>query len=198
MLEWMLGFYQASPGLALVVLGLAAAVEYVFPPFPGDTIAVLGAFLASAGGGGGVPIMLVTLVGTAAGAMADFYFGRWLHAREGGMSKRAQAAIDGLVEKFKRHGEVYLVLNRFLPGIRAFFFVAAGVAGMRPGRVLLFSLVSGFLWNCLLVGVGLAAGRNLERLQTIFSVYQNVVLGVIAAVGIAYLLRRLLRARREG
>lgn len=196
-MERLLELYQQNPALALAIMGGAATIEYVFPPFPGDAVALVGAFLASAGGGGAIPILLVTLVGTAIGAMADFYIGRWVHEKEeqGKVSPRARKAIDGLVEKFQRHGEAYLVINRFLPGIRAFFFVAAGMAGMRPGRVLFFSLISGFLWNLLLVGVGLAAGRNLDRLKTIVSVYQNVIVGLFVVVLVGYLLRRFLLRR---
>ena len=43
---------------------------------------------------------------------------------------------------FETHGEVYILLNRFLPGVRALFVYAAALAGMRFWRVMLFALGS--------------------------------------------------------
>ena len=36
---------ESLPGLALILAG--SLLEYVFPPFPGDTVVLLGAFLAA-------------------------------------------------------------------------------------------------------------------------------------------------------
>jgi membrane-associated protein len=165
------------------ILGLSALVEYVFPPFPGDTITLFGAFLITARGWSFVGVFGAVLVGSGAGAMADFWLGKVLQRRHIGGDR-----LRALVDRFQRHGEAYIVLNRFLPGVRALFFVAAGMANMRWTRVLLWAMVSAALWNLLLIAIGSAVGANFEALLRFFATYSRLVwiaLGVVVAVWIA-------------
>jgi membrane protein DedA with SNARE-associated domain len=192
----LIALYQANPALAVLALAGAAAVEYVFPPFPGDVVTLGGAFLVAAGGGNPVAVVGATLAGTLVGAMADFYLGRFLQRHTHLLSPSGRRIVHGLGEKFRRHGEIYLVINRFIPVGRAFFLLAAGMAGMRPSRVLLYAGLSGGLWNGLLIGAGMLAGRNLERLKELFVLYQTALLSVLAAILALYLLRFLRRRWR--
>jgi membrane protein DedA with SNARE-associated domain len=185
--------------VGLSILAASAAIEYIFPPFPGDTITLFGAFLITARGWSFVLVFTAVLLGSGVGAMADYYFGRWLARREAawtGRRARVRQVIDDLVERFRRHGEAYIVLNRFLPAVRAFFFVAAGMAGLRPGRVLLWSLVSAALWNLLLISVGAAVGANWQRIQWFATTYSRAVSLLLVAIVVFFLGRWWWRRRR--
>ncbi|HEY3357105.1 MAG TPA: VTT domain-containing protein [Polyangia bacterium] len=185
--------------VGLTILGLSAAIEYIFPPFPGDTITLFGAFLITAKGWSFALVFGVVLLGSAAGAMADFYFGRWLAKKEShwtGKRAHARTIIDGLVARFERHGEMYVALNRFLPAVRAFFFVAAGMAGLRPGRVLFWSLVSATGWNLLIIAAGAALGANWQRIQWFAAQYSRVVGIAICVVAAGFAVRWWIRRRR--
>jgi membrane protein DedA with SNARE-associated domain len=221
---------RPNSALGLLLLGACSAVEYLFPPFPGDTITLLGAFLAATRGWSWIAVFLATLVGSGLGAMGDFYFGRWLHrhrrrrprgrhaAREGVDDLRShrpavQAGepstpdapptprLDWLLGQFRRHGELYIVLNRFLPTVRSLFFVAAGMAELRPARVLLFAVLSAALWNGLLFAVVAAVGPQWERLVHLAKLYANGVWALLALLAVGAALRfgwRRLRRRRQG
>ena len=80
------------------------------------------------------------------------------------LGPRRAADVERVVAAFERHGAAVLLVNRFVPGVRALFFVAAGVAGVRTGPALLASAGSALAWNALLVGAGTAVGWNLEVL----------------------------------
>jgi len=185
------------PAWTYLALFGGALVEYVFPPVPGDTVVVVGAVLVGAFGWSLANVFAVVTAGAVLGAALDFALGRWL-ARTGRVTRLApgkRRAIEGLVERFRRHGAVYLAVNRFLPGVRAFFFVAAGLAGLGWGPVLLWSTVSAMAWNALLVGLGYALGTNLESLERALSTYQSAAWGLIAVV-VGVVAVRLVRARR--
>jgi membrane protein DedA with SNARE-associated domain len=185
--------------VGLTILGVSAAIEYVFPTFPGDTITLFGAFLITARGWSFALVFLTVLGGSAVGAMADFYFGRWLGRREAhwsGPRAHARQIIDGLVERFRRHGEMYIAVNRFLPAVRAFFFIAAGMAGLRPGRVLFWSLVSASAWNLLIIGAGALLGANWQRIQWVATQYSRAVGVGLAVVVVVLLVRFWIRRRR--
>ncbi|HZS37926.1 MAG TPA: hypothetical protein VFF06_13910, partial [Polyangia bacterium] len=70
-------------GVGFALLGAAAAIEYLFPPFPGDLIVVFGAFLVTRRGWPALPVMLSVLLGSIVGFMIDYYAGRLLARTEG-------------------------------------------------------------------------------------------------------------------
>ena len=81
----------------------------------------------------------------------------------------------------QRHGAVLLVINRFVPGVRALFFVAAGLAGLPLRAVVGWSVVSSLLWNAALVAVGTWVGWNVDRMGPALV----IVAAAAIAVGVA-------------
>ena len=184
---------DAHPGVTALVLFASALVEYVFPPFPGDTVTLAGAVLVGAWGYS-LPLTLAAVVlGGLAGAAIDFEVGRLLARGHGSrlmrfaLVRQAVGGMERVSRAFARHGEAFIAINRFLPGIRAFLFIAAGIAGMRRGRVLFFATLSGLAWNALIIVVGLGVGANLDLLETMFHDYSIVVWSLlgVAAIGFA-------------
>jgi membrane protein DedA with SNARE-associated domain len=192
------GLRQWPPALVYLVLFLTAFVEYVVPPVPGDTFVVGGAVLVSAFGWSFLPVLLVVTAGAAFGAWVDFRVGRWLQ-RSGRLDKLPQTAregIDGVVAQMKKHGPMYLAINRFVPGLRAFFFVAAGLAGLTTGQVLLWSTVSALAWNAGLVGLGYALGKNLGTLEAVLRDYSVAMWILIGLVFSAFVWRIVAKRRK--
>ena len=185
--------------LGLAILCLSACIEYLFPPFPGDTITVFGAFLVARRGWSGPAVFGAVTVGSAVGCMLDYAFGRWLGKTEErwtrGRLKRFRPQIDGLVEKFRRHGGLYIAINRFIPSLRGLFFIAAGMARLRWWVVLLYGTLSALLWNALLLLLGVTVGESWDRLVSLFETYGLafwclVVIAVVALVVRHYARRR--------
>lgn len=169
----------------------AACFEYLLPPIPGDTITLLGAALISGFGWSAAGVVAAILVGSLAGAASNFLIGRRLRARG-----HERPAVERMMIRFERHGPAYLIINRFLPGVRALAFIAAGMSTMRARDVALYGGLSVVLWNSLLIGVGAAIGANLETLQGLLRDYTTgawIVLGSVLVLLIAW---RLLRRRR--
>lgn len=198
--EWLIAFVseQNNP-LGLGVLAASALVEYVFPPFPGDTVTLFGAVLITSHGWSFTGVFGAVMAGSGLGSMLAFFFGRgWQRRRELGAArgKRQRAALNRLVARFERHGPAYLVVNRFLPGFRALFFVAAGMANMPPRPVLAYSLVSAALWNLGLIGLGSLVGDNLEELVALVRQYTVGAWVVVGAIAVALVARSLWRRRR--
>lgn len=196
---------QGEGILAYLVLFVSAAIEYVFPPFPGDLITLFGAFLITARGWNMALVLTTVTLGSLVGAAIDYYIGVGL-ARErdkasaswiGRHWKSVQHKTLPLVERLRKRGASYIVINRFLPGIRAFFFVAAGMAGLSLKAVLFYATVSALLWNVLIIGVGTALGASWERLQSLFRTYSTAAWIALLLVAIALLIRWWIRKRRR-
>ncbi len=189
MTEDLLAWLRETHGpLGYLVLALAAAVEYVFPPLPGDTIALGGIALAMGAGYHAAIVYAALNLGALAGGMTAYAAGRAIAARRSRHPPRflrsmaARRAIDALLVRFARHGAAYLALNRFVPAFRAFFFLAAGMAGLPAWKVALYGTLSAMLWNALLMLLGWALGANLEVLADWVSTYSYVAIGAVAVV----------------
>ena len=181
-----------APWALYGLLFFASFIEYVIPPLPGDTTVVAGVTLASAWGWDPLPFIFIVSAGAALGSSLAFAFGRWLSTRQAlhRLGPRRRLVVDEIIEKMKRRGEVYLVINRFLPGVRAVFFVAAGVANLRFRRVLFYATVSALVWNSLLVWLGYSLGQNVEALDHILRQY-SVIIGIVVGLVIAFWVGRL-------
>lgn len=183
--------------LGLAVLLLSACIEYVFPPFPGDTITVFGAFLVARRGWSGPAVFGAVTVGSAVGCMIDYAVGRVLGRTEErwtrGRLHRFRPQIDRLVARFERHGGLYIAINRFIPSLRGLFFIAAGMARLRWWVVLGFGVVSALLWNALLLAVGELVGGSWDRLLEVFRRYAQGLWAVGGVVALAFVGRWLVR-----
>jgi membrane protein DedA with SNARE-associated domain len=201
--DWLIGFASdRNHPVGMAALFLSAMVEYVFPPFPGDTITLLGAILITGYGWSWWAISTVVVVGSVLGSQIDYWIGLRLRARPRHERHAARwAALDRVVARFERHGPVYLVLNRFVPGIRALFFVAAGLSGMRRRDVLLYGGLSIALWNALIIAVGASLGASLEALQRWARHYNRaawtILVGAVALYVAARWIQRHRRRRAE-
>jgi membrane protein DedA with SNARE-associated domain len=92
---------------------------------------------------------------------------------------------------------MYLVLNRFVPGIRSLFFVAAGLAGMRRPAVMLFAGISALLWNLGLFALGAAVGHNLDALERWVRTYTLASVALLVGAVVLWLAYAWWRRRRR-
>lgn len=182
---------------AYLALLLSAMIEYVVPPLPGDTFALAGIALAATAGYSPWLVHAALTAGATLGGQLAWVFGRYVRARREKSptflhGPRTERALEEVRRRFEKHGAAYLLANRFVPALRAFFFVGAGLANMPGWKVALFGGLSAAAWNALLLLVGWALGSNLDRLAELVRQYTWVALGIFAlAIGIA-----LWRARR--
>ncbi len=192
--ELMIWLEQGESGLAYLALAAAAFVEYVFPPFPGDTVTLFGTFLAATRGYSAPRVFSTITLASTLGGLAPWGLGRWMarHPDRGPAFLRApanQELLERVRRGFERWGGWYLIGNRFLPAVRAFIFVGAGLSGVSARRVLLFGGLSASLWNALLFGLGFGIGENWDRLEAVMTSYQWGTLAVAALLFVLWLSR---------
>jgi membrane protein DedA with SNARE-associated domain len=189
---------HTGPYAPAVLLG-ASFLEYVFPPFPGDVLVLLGAWYAVQGLLSWPATLAAVTAGALLGAIVDWRVGRAIGPRlEARAAARGRdAGLARFEASYRRWGPWFLVVNRFLPGGRALIFVAAGACRVPLRQVIVFGGISAVLWNALLLGMGALVAKNADDLVGIFQSYTRaawIVVGLVAAAVVA----RALWRRRPG
>lgn len=198
---WLELLARNENALGLGLLFLASFIEYIFPPFPGDTIVLFGAFLVARRGWPGERVFGAVMLGSGLGCMIAYGAGRLLRRREeswaSGRLGRFRPQLDTVIDRFSRHGVLYIVINRFLPSLRALFFVAAGMARLPAWKVLVCGLISAAAWNALIFTVGATLGSQWSRVQALFRAYGLVAWAIIAVVATSLAFRWWWRRRKR-
>lgn len=170
---WLERFGGAFFWLSLLILFVECGL--FFPFLPGDTLLfAMGLFIARGDidlfpGPVAVELVLALTLFAAAGFLgnvAGFEIGRAigppLYERDGRFLKRKY--FDQTEAFFDKHGNKALVIGRFVPFVRTYITVVAGVSRMGRRRFLVWSFVGAILWVVSITLLGYFLGRTVPAL----------------------------------
>ena len=177
------------PSWVYFFLFMGAFLENVVPPIPGDTLIVFGAYLAGIGVIQVWPAYIAMYVGSAMGCLL-VYGMAYVKGRDFFLRLERRFFDESKIEVaeiwFEKYGIRIVIFNRFLPTVRAFVGIVAGIIRMNPVRMTLYVAIGVFLWNSLLVYFGLMVGENWQLVVTVLRTYNQVVITLVLVVGGAY------------
>ncbi|MDP2837767.1 MAG: VTT domain-containing protein [Candidatus Moranbacteria bacterium] len=133
--------------------------------FPGDSLLFVAGFLASQGFFSLSLLLLGIFLSGVAGNLFGYEFGRRvgpkIFSREDSWLFK-KAHVLKAQAFYERHGAKTIVLARFMPIVRTFAPIVAGVANMRFRTFLIFNLAGAFLWTLSLVLLGYILGSVID------------------------------------
>ena len=149
-------------------------------------------------------VVLAATIGSVIGAVVLYLIGRILNAERlerllSGKAGRILRLKPDDVEKaqgwFEKRGGKAVFFCRFIPIVRSLISIPAGMTGMNPGKFAAFTTAGTFLWNLVLVNLGVLAGASWEKIAAAVDTYAHIVLVIIIAVvavaGILFYKKRL-------
>ena len=194
MLESLFSFIEQSPAwLVFLTVFLASYVENIFPPIPGDTILIFGAYLVGRGELSFSMALVTTLMGSVLGFLtlyvAGYKYGRgFMYSRQQTwFSPKSLQRVEDLFEKW---GYRVVLINRFLAGLRSVVWLFSGVGKLNIWKVIILSIISSLLWNGTLIWLGSTIGENWEQIGVYLKRYNTAVSIVIVAIVGAFLIHR--------
>ena len=200
-LDRFLLFLDSLPDILIYfLLGLSAFVENVFPPAPGDTITVFGAFLAGTNRLQFFGIFVSTTVGGLAGFMFLFWIGNLLGRRffiERDFWYFKAKDIIRAEEWFRKYGYFLILLNRFFPGIRSVISIAGGISKLRAQKVAWLAFISFSLWNVIWISMGYTLGSNWKeargKIEVLITSYNSAILVLLGIVILFFIVRKVIK-----
>ncbi len=147
---------------------------------PGDSLLFTAGFLASQG----LLNIWITIAGIFLAAVLGDNIGYAFGKKVGPMLFKKEDSVffhkDNLERArlfYEAHGKKTLILARFMPGIRTFAPILAGVGCMEYGDFFVFNVIGGFLWGVCLPLAGYFLGSAIPGIEHYLSL---IILGIIA------------------
>lgn len=137
---------------------------------PGDSLLFTAGLLCSTGILDVHPFLLVVLIiiAAVAGNMVGYGFGKkvgpLLFKRKSGLLFR-QEHLVAANEFYRKHGKKTIILSRFLPVVRTFAPIVAGIVKLELHKFFIYSLVGAFFWVNALVLTGYYMGKYIPGIK---------------------------------
>ncbi|MDR6613818.1 DedA family protein [Leifsonia sp. 1010] len=198
------GIIQAAGPWALLGICAIAFIEtglLVGFFLPGDTLLFFTGVLALAGRFSEPlwVIIVAVIVAAALGDQVGYLIGRRTGPRvferkESGFFSRA--SVDRTQRFFDRFGGAAVMVARFVPVVRTFAPVAAGVGKMRWPLFTVFNVVGAAIWATAVIMLGYGLG-HIPGVADFVSSYLDLVLIGIVVISVVPVLVRVIAVRRR-
>ena len=181
-------------GLLLIVFAESGLLIGFF--LPGDSLLFTAGLLASQGKLNFGVVLVGCVVAAISGDQVGYLFGRRVGPalfRRPDSRLFKQANVERSRAYFAEHGAKTIVLARFVPIVRTFAPILAGVGNMPYRTFVLFNVAGGVLWAAGLTTAGYVLGNTIPSIDS----YLLPVIAGIIVLSFLPVLYELRKARRE-
>ncbi len=191
LLRWVSQYGYAGL-FGLLVLGIVGL------PVPDETLLVFSGYLISIDRLRLIPTLLSGFGGTACGISLSYMLGRGLGVpvvqRYGKYVHLTPERLVRVHQWFERTGDWLLAIGYFIPGVRHFTALVAGMSGLEYGKFALFAYSGGATWVAVFVGIGYFVGEKWR--SVLAATHRYIVIALILAFAVAAIAILVARRRR--
>ncbi|MFB2769638.1 DedA family protein [Pelatocladus sp. BLCC-F211] len=172
------GYWAIFFGILLENLGI---------PIPGETVTLVGGFLAGSHELNYWLVLGDAVAGAAIGGICGYWVGRtggWpMLVRLGSLFRFSETRLLTIKEQFSENAAKAVFFGRFLALLRIFAAPMAGIAGMPFGKFCLYNIIGATAWGGVMVTLAFFAGTvvSLEQLVAWVSKFAIAALLILAA-----------------
>lgn len=182
------------------------AVENIFPPIPSEVILTFSGFLTTYTAMDKWGVIWAATAGSLIGALVLYGVGRacsverlerLLNGRIGRVLHFDGDEVKSAFQWFNEKGKSTVLLCRCVPILRSLISIPAGMAGMKMAVFLPFTVLGSFLWNVILVNLGVIAGGAWEQVVEKTGIVGQLVTWALVIgvfIGTGMLMKRMKKA----
>lgn len=172
------GYWAVFSGVLLENTGL---------PIPGETVTLVGGFLAGNGELSYPGVLGAATAGAILGDSCGYWLGKWrgwsFLQQVGVLFRVSDEKLEKARDQFAKNAAQAVFLGRFVTLLRIFAGPMAGIAGMPYGQFLLCNSAGALIWAAVMVSLTYFAGRLVPLSQLLGWVTQFGVVALVGAVG---------------
>jgi membrane protein DedA with SNARE-associated domain len=173
-------------------------ITFVWTFFEGETFVLLAGFAAAQGMLFAPFLLIAAWLGSFSGDQCYFWLGR--HFGQRLMERRPEwrPRVDLALGWLKRFDTIFILIFRFIYGVRNFSSFALGISRIDWRRFLVLNLIAALLWAGTFTAIGYACGQAMERMlgQMAHQISILLLAGFIALGAGGHVLHKLRRRRR--
>ncbi|MFA6554557.1 MAG: DedA family protein [Candidatus Paceibacterota bacterium] len=197
-------FNLINPETIVQTLGLLGVIAIIFLEtgaffgffFPGDSLLFTAGFFASQGYISFSLLLICTFLAAVAGDSLGYAFGKKIgpaiFTKDDSIFFNKKHIVRA-EEFYKKYGKKTIILARFMPIIRTFAPIVAGVGKMEYKTFLAYNVLGGFLWTWAMLWLGYGLGSLIPNPDR----YVIPVVVIIIILSALPPIREVLKARKE-
>ena len=196
--EWCTHVIELSgyPGVFFLM-----ALESMIAPIPSEAVMPFAGYLAFDGKMSMVWIGIWSTLGSITGSMISYwmglYGGRPLVLKIGRYLLLNVHHLDATERFFNRYGNATVFICRFIPVVRHFISIPAGMGRMPIVSFLIMTTIGAAIWNMFLAWAGWKLNENWEELREYFHIIDIVIVVAILLVVAAFIIRQIIEWRAQ-
>ena len=109
-------------------------------------------------------LLLAAVIGVSVGYMVGARWGRRLFERPDSRFFKKENLLKAEMF-YEKHGGKAIIITRFIPVIRTFVPVVAGIGRMSYAKLMMYNLIGGIIWVVGLVGAGFWLGEKVSNID---------------------------------
>lgn len=165
------------------------ALESMIVPLPSELVMPFAGFAAAQGKLSFPFVVVASSIGSLIGSLISYcmgyfggnrfvvHFGKYLFLDVADLKKTE--------DWFNKKGEKTIFISRFVPVVRHFISIPAGIGKMNLGKFSLYTVLGATPWNLFLAYLGYVLGENWREVRH-YSEYLSIAVAVLLAAGIVY------------
>ena len=191
-----LSHYGYAGLFALLLLGIVGL------PIPDEALLVFSGYLISTGRLDPVWTFITAFAGAACGISVSYWLGITLgHTaveRYGSYIHLTQERLERVHRWFRRVGNWLLSIGYFIPGVRHFTAIVAGMSGLEFPTFAIFAYGGAAVWVALFLTLGYVVGEQWPALVDVIQRFTwDFVIAVAVLLSLGWLVRRRFRNSRR-
>ncbi len=154
-------WYMAN--LNYFTIAFLMMVESSFIPFPSEVVIPFAAYKAAQGSLNIFGVVIAGTVGALAGALFNYYLAMYLGrplvyrlagSKAGKYLLLSEEKIRHAESYFVKHGKSSTFIGRLVPAVRQLISIPAGLAKMKLGDFIVYTVAGAGIWNIILALIG--------------------------------------------
>jgi len=201
MQEWITEFMNQFGYIGIFLL---ISLENIFPPIPSEIILTFGGFMTTYTNMS-IPVVIgFATAGSVVGAIVLYRVGRFMDAKKlegiinrwGHILRIKAKDIQKADSWFNRHGYLAVFFCRMVPIVRSLISVPAGMANMKFGVFMIYTIAGTLIWNTVLIIAGAMLGESWGKIVEFMDVYSYVTYVVLGLLAVGFILYLIIKKRR--